>query len=201
MQYRKNVRTRALSASGLAMLVIAGCSTTGGNIESAAALDRAKTSATDSLVFGQLQLVRNGHDVALGDGLRDNPATLHLYRPGDEREIIRDVGSNGEFAWVLPAGTYRVMNVGFRHHGETLTPLTNFSFEASNARAATYVGALTVEVSVDSGYLGLVGTLDSHSVQADCATSCKNTIARLGLNADDIEMSTLRWEGQVAGRN
>lgn len=193
---------RGLHGLGLAaVLAIGGCSTTGTNIDSAAELDAAMTSTSDTVVFGQLHLVRNGHAVQLGEGLRDNPATLRLYRPGDGREFIRHVGADGEFAWVLPAGNYRMTNVGFRHHGDTIEPLTDFSFTATTTKAASFVGELTLEVTVDAGYLGTVGTLDSYDVQGDCADACERMAERLGLDTADVTTSTLRWEGQVARTN
>lgn len=177
---------------------LTGCATTSSSIDSSAELAQATQSKDAGVVFGKFRLVRNGQDVQLGEGVFANSATLHLNQDGDAREIVGKVGRDGQFAWVLQPGDYHITSIVFSHRGEKFSPQTNFAFTASTDHKASYVGTITLETTIDSGYLGLNGIVDRITVKDDCAADCEARLTRLGLSTDELTTSLLRWEGQVA---
>ena len=185
-----------LAATGLA-----GCASTARNIESGETLQKASSAVTDTVVFGKFRLVRNGQEVRLGEGIFANSATLHLHKSGSNREIVGEVGRNGEFAWALAPGSYRMSSIGFSFRGEKVESQTNFNFSLSADHPASYVGTVTLEATFDSGYHGTSGTVDRITVRNDCEAECESRLEELGLASGAVTASLFHWDERIAGRN
>ena len=183
----------------LAAITATGCSTTARSIGNGDELAKAAPTEDQALVFGKFQMVRNGQIVKLGEGLFGNSATLHLYRNGSEQKIAGNVGTGGEFAWLLEPGDYVVSNVGFMIRGDRYEPDADFHFTVSNGSDAVYVGTLTLESTFDSGYFGLSGTVDSYKVDNHCESDCANRLARLGLVDNNPTVALLNEHDRIAG--
>ena len=184
----------------LAMGALSGCATTAKSIDSDATLAKA-ASSTDAVVFGKFRLIRNGHEANVGDGIFATTATLHLYQDGAGKAIVGKVGDDGEFAWALAPGQYRVSSIGFDNRGERAETDTDFTFTVSADHDAVYVGTITLETTFDSGYFGLNGAVDRYTISDDCMSDCSDRLARLGLSADAAAVSLLQQEGQLARSN
>ena len=189
-------------ACAIAVAGLSGCSTTGRHIDSGAELAKISSSASDTVVFGQFRLIRNGQEVRQGEGLFGSSARLTLIGEG-QREIVGKVGRNGEFAWVLPPGEYSVSSLSFGNYGDRnprarLETPTNLSFTVSADKDAAYIGTITLEATLDSGYYGVNGTFDRYTVSNDCGAVGADRRAALGLTADDVAVSLLRQEGRMA---
>lgn len=190
-------------ACAIAAAGISGCSTTGRHIDSGAELAKISSSASDTVVFGQFRLIRNGQEVRQGEGLFGSSARLKLVGEGQGREIVGKVGRNGEFAWVLTPGEYSVSSVsignwGDRNPRERLETPTNLSFTVSADKEAVYIGTITLQATLDSGYYGVGGTFDRYIVSNDCKAVCGDRMAALGLAAEDVTVSLFRQEGRMA---
>lgn len=185
-----------IAAAGLA-----GCASTAKNIESGETLEKAASVATDTIVFGKFRLVRNGEEIRLGEGIFANSATLELQRSGSNGKIVGEVGRDGEFAWALEPGSYRMSSIGFSFRGEKIESPTSFSFAVSSDHPASYVGTIALEATFDSGYHGTSGTVDRITVRNDCETECEQRLMELGLPAGAATASLFHWEGRVASTN
>ena len=184
---------KAMFMSAVCALVVAGmtgCSTTVKSIGSADDL-AAQSTETKNVVLGKFRLVRNGEEVALGDSIFANHATLHLYNAGNAEEIKAQVGRNGEFAWALVPGDYRITNIEFLVRGDTFAPSTKFSFVVEPGNEATYVGTITLVTTFESGYYGLDGVIDSSSVDDDCEADCAAMLARLDMPDEAATVSLI----------
>jgi len=171
-----------ISVSLIGLAGLAGCATTLDSVESAQELADARDTAADSVVFGKFRLVRNGREARLGEGLFANTATLHFYRGDEQQEIVGKVGRDGEFAWMLEPGDYRLVTIGFDNRGERAETSADFEFSVEAGQEAVYIGTLTLEASFDSGYYGLNGTVDDYIVRNDCDTDCASRLAQLGMS-------------------
>jgi hypothetical protein len=180
---------------------MSGCANTAKTIDSGAELAGATSAAADTVVFGKFRLVRNGHEAKLGTSLFANTATLHLYERNGNEQFVGKVGQDGEFAWVLKPGTYRVSGIGFYNRGEKVEPVTDFTFDVPENERAIYVGTVTLETSFDSGYLGVNGTVDSYTIANDCATDCASRLENLGLPADGVMIALMQDNSRYARRN
>ena len=187
----------ALLASGLVFAGLSGCATTAESVDSSAELQEA---AAGHVVFGKFRLVRNGHVVQLNEGILSNTATFSLTRDGVGEEITAKVGEDGEFAWVLAPGQYKVSGIGFNYHGERIKTPANFAFTAAADHGATYVGTITLETSFYSSSYGTIGAVDSFTVANDCASDCKDRLTRLGLSPDDATIALFPQVNQMARR-
>src|SRR6056297_3987782 len=102
-------RLISVAAGGCLLAGLSGCATTAANIDSAAELaresGRESGNPAATVVFGRFELLRNGHDVAFGDGIFASSATLNLAAAGDAQPIVGRIGRDGEFAWALKPGT------------------------------------------------------------------------------------------------
>lgn len=185
----------------LAVAGLAGCASTARNIDSGEVLDRASSAATEGIVFGKFRLVRNGQEIQLGDGIFANSATLHLQKSDNGREIVGEVGRDGEFAWALAPGVYRMSSIGFSFRGEKVESQTNFSFAVSADHRASYVGTVTLEATFHSGYHGTSGTVDRITVRNDCEAGCEKRLAELGLPSAAVTASLFHWDERIAGTN
>jgi len=181
------------------VIMAAGCSTTTKSIDSETELAKALVSPDSAVVFGKFRLVRNGDTVKLGNGIFANSATLRLIQDGVGDTIVGQVGRNGEFAWVLQPGEYRVSNIGFKTRGDTFEPEADFSFTVAPGNDAVYVGTVTLESTMNYGYYALNGTIDSYSVDNDCAADCATRLQKLGLDSDEVVVALLQQEGRLAG--
>ena len=190
----RNIIGKATFMSAVFALVVAGmtgCSTTVKSVGSGDDLAAQSTETDTAVVLGKFQLVRNGEQVALGNSIFANNATLHLYCEDSQEEIKAKVGPNGEFAWVLKPGSYRIANIEFLVRGESFAPKTNFEFVADEANDATYVGTITLVTTFESGYYGMDGVIDSSSIADDCATDCPDMLTRLDMDKDAAKVSLI----------
>lgn len=190
---------RSLTVAGSLALFfgLGGCATTG-SIETAEELARASDGSAGTLVFGRFQLVRNGHDVQLGGGIFANTARLYLQEADERREITGSVGRDGEFAWMLAPGSYRITSIGFRHHGQNIEPMTNFTFTVPDGHRASYAGTIRLEATLDRNYLGTRARVERYTISNDCATECPQRLDEVGLSADEATVALFDWQQQVA---
>jgi len=188
----------AVATSGCLLAGLSGCATTAGNIESAAELAGGAGEPAVTVVFGRFELLRNGHEVAFGDGIFASSATLNLAEAGSVRPIVGQIGRDGEFAWALEPGTYRVTSIGFRYQGQKIQPPTGFTFTVPEGYRASYVGTITLEASFDRGLLGTRAQVERYSISDDCAAECDDRLSRLGLDGDQSTRALFSWERSVA---
>lgn len=191
-------RLIAVATSGCLLAGLSGCATTAGNIDSAAELARETGDPAAAVVFGRFELLRNGHEVAFGDGIFASSATLNLAEAGSARPIVGQIGRDGEFAWALEPGTYRVTSIGFRYQGQKIRPPTGFTFTVPEGYRASYVGTITLEASFDRGLLGTRAQVDRYSISDDCAAECGDRLSRLGVDANQSTRTLFSWERSVA---
>jgi hypothetical protein len=193
---RGQIRKLVIAAGILAISGLAGCATV--SEQMGANVDAEKLAAGDALVVGKLRLVRNGYEVPLGDGLLSNTATLRLYKDGAGDQIIGKVGDNGEFAWPLTAGDYEIASVGFGFRGERLSAPTNLVFTVSEGDRVSYIGTITMEVTLETGYNGTLGSLDRFWIGDDCATDCDRLVSNAGLSSTTATTSLVHWQYRTA---
>ena len=151
-----------------------------------------------ALVFGKFRLLKNGNETKLGEGMFSNVAALRLYRPEDQEEFTGRVGENGEISMKLSPGEYYVNSITFRHQGERIEPETNFRFVVSADHKASYIGTITLETSFSNGYHGMKGSFDRFTVRNDCAESCDQRLAELGLVPQDVAVTLPTWQEHLA---
>lgn len=191
-------RLVSLAAGGCLFAALSGCATTAGNIDSAAELAREARDPAATVVFGRFELLRNGHEVAFGDGIFASSATLNLAEAGSAQPIVGRIGRDGEFAWALEPGTYRVTSIGFRYQGQKIRPPTGFTFTVPDGYRASYVGTITLEASFDRGLLGTRVQVDRYTISDECAAECDGRLNRLGLEANQSTRTLFSWERSVA---
>jgi hypothetical protein len=177
---------------------LTGCSATGNSIDSRVELAKISTNSTDSVVFGKFRLIQNGQETRLGDRFLTASATLNLFDNSEGRAITGKVGRDGEFAWVLPAGDYSVSGISFTKNGKRIETPTNFAFTVARGYDAVYIGTVSLEATLDSGYYGMNGTVDRLTVSDNCSADCSDRLTRLGIETDHPAVALLRQEGQVA---
>ena len=185
-------------ASVAIALGLSACSTMT-SIESGAELARAAPG--EPIVLGRFRLVRNGNDARLGRGPFATRAMLHMAGGKDRREVVGQVGADGEFAWALAPGRYRLTAIGFDSRGERETAQTDFTFVVPADHKAVYIGSITLETTFESGYYGLNGTVEDYGVTNDCAADCARRLHRLGLSANDMTVALLTESYQLARTN
>ena len=188
----RNIILKATFMSAVCALVVAGmtgCSTTVKSLGSGKDLAAQSTEAEPAVVMGKFRLVKNGEEVALGDGIFANNATLHLYCADRETEVNAKVGPNGEFAWALEPGSYRISDIEFMVRGKRFAPTTNFEFVADVNDEVTYIGTITLVTTWEFGHQGVDGVVDSASVDDECATDCAGMLARLDMGQDAATVS------------
>ena len=196
---KKVIRTLANSITYVAAAaLISGCAMTAPSIDHADQLAQTADVTAEKVVLGKFRLVRNGQEVALGEGIFANSAKLHMYLDGADREIVGKVGRDGEFAWALEPGDYTLSSIAFKHRGETIEPATSFAFTVSADRDASYVGTITLETTFSSGYYGTSGVIERFYITDDCATDCSKMLNNLGMADTVAASSLLHWETQVA---
>jgi hypothetical protein len=167
-----------------------GCAATSGDVLTA---DDGKAA-----VFGKFELVKNGQQVRIGEGLFAHHATLLFNEQGADDEIIGKVGRDGEFTWYLAPGDYHVSAVAFSNHGERVEPGVSLNFTVQPDMKAAYIGTIRVESSFDSGYYGTDARLGATTVRDDCWQDCAARLAELNLTEADLYVSILHRPGQVA---
>ena len=190
----RNTILKATFMSAVCALVIfgtSGCSTTVKSMQTGQDLAAQSTETDAAVVLGKFRLVKNGEEVPLGTSVFANNATLHLVCDDSQEEIKAKVGPNGEFAWVLKPGNYRIANIEFLVRGDSFAPSTRFEFVANAENDATYVGTITLVTTFESGYYGLDGVIDSSSITDDCATDCPEMLTRLDMDKDAATVSLI----------
>ncbi len=180
-----NKAAKSAAAVAIAALV-AGCSTTGSIGES------------EHVAFGSLTLISNGHEHSLGDRMLDRHAVLEVRSMIDQRLYSGRVGKEGRFSMALPAGEYVLETVAFEHHDEMIEAPANFRFSLAEQYSSVYIGALTLEASLESGIYGVVGTADRYTVNDHCSTGCSDELNAHGLQASSSGVSLMSWDHQMA---
>jgi len=191
------IRRLSVVAAGCLLAGLAGCAGTAGHIDSADELAREAGNPADTVVFGRFELVRNGHEVDFGGGIFASTATLNLTESDSLKPIVGRIGRDGEFAWVLEPGTYRVTSIGFRYQGQKIQPPTGFTFTVPANSRASYVGTITLEASFERGLLGTHAHVDRYTITDDCATDCDPRLDRLGLTGAQPSRALLSWERSI----
>ena len=191
----RNRHRIVLCTTVLTALGLSACSTMT-SIESGDQL--ADAAPGEPVVFGKFRLVRNGNEANLGTGPFANRAMLHMVNGKDSREIVGQVGDDGEFAWTLAPGRYSLTAIDFDSRGERETADTNFTFTVPADRKAVYIGSITLEATFESGYYGLNGTVDDYRVTNDCAADCEGRLAKLGLSMNDMAVELLTEQYHLA---
>ena len=191
----RNLLTNMMIIAGvLGAAGLSGCAA----ITETAGLDTdSERHAAGSMVIGKFELVRNGQNVPLRDGLFSNSAKLHLQEAGDSREVAVRVGDNGEFALPAMPGDYEISHVTFNFQGEQLQAPTSLVFGVSDDSRASYIGTITLEVTLGSSYHGIVGSYDRFTVRDECATDCERLLSGAGLSPEDAESALAEWRGRV----
>ena len=174
-----------------ASLAVSGCATPARSIDSGEELAKAGMTSGDSLVFGKLEMQRNGETVKISNGLFGYSPTLYLIRESTGERISGAVGAAGEFAWALAPGEYTVSKVSFMNRGEKFEPEIDYRFAVVPGSDTVYIGTITLESTFESGYYGLNGTVDSYSVDDHCESDCADRLARLGLSASETTVALL----------
>jgi len=194
----RNILTNMIIIAGIVGAAgLSGCAA----ITETARLDaESERLAAGSLVVGKFELVRNGEEVPLGDGLFSNTVRMSLIGPGGDKEITVKAGDGGDFAWPLARGEYEISHVAFDFHGERLQAPTNLAFSVSDNVRASYIGSITLEVTLGSGYGGTFGSFDRFRVRNDCATDCDRLFTRAGISSEDTETALVHWRQRVAFR-
>lgn len=184
----RNMMTSALVLLGAGIL--SGCATSGNAGQIA--------DAEKSAVFGDLRLITNGVEERLGNGLFAADAGFRLTHQDTGRNLDGNIGKNGTFEAKLAPGTYRIHTIFFKHHGEIIEAETDFVFTVANNAAATYIGTISLEATLENGAHGIIGTADRFTVRNDCANVCDSRMASVGLPHGDTSVSLAHWVGQVA---
>ena len=180
-----NTATKTAATCAIALLA-AGCSTTG------------HMGDAERVAFGSLTLISNGHEQALGGGLMNQHAKIKVRSLADQRLYSGRTGKDGRFALALPAGDYVLETVAFEHHDELIEAPANFRFSFPQQYKSVYIGALTLEASLESGIYGVVGTADRYTVNDRCSKNCVSELEALGLSASSSGVSLMSWDHQMA---
>ena len=191
----------AISAVLVAVVSLSGCATSATSADVDKHTAQALAAPGETVVFGKFRLIRNGEEAHIDNGFLSTSATLYLRQAGESGKIVGKVGEEGEFAWALEPGNYRVSSISFSNRGERVEPITNFSFSVSGDTEALYIGTVTLETSFDSGFYGLNGVVDGYSVRNDCSSDCAARLERLGLAASDASISLLVEPNPMASIN
>ena len=190
--------TVTLTACVVGLAGLGGCATPAKTVASADDLAGMTAAGSETLVFGKFRLLRNGEEARLGNGIFATSAKLYVNRDGNPQEIVGAVGGDGQFAWALEPGNYRISSIAFDNRGERVEPVTNFAFTVVHGADATYIGTITMEATFESGYYGLSGRVDRYAVIDDCATDCDAQLAALGLSKETATVNLAQQNGQFA---
>lgn len=193
-------RNFTVIVGALAAAALAGCSTTAGTIDNSEELARVSNGA-DSVVFGKFTLVRNGEEARLGDGMFATTASLHVTSADGQGSIIGRVGKDGEFAWALAPGDYRITTIDFDNRGDREETGANLAFTVPADGKPVYIGTIRLEASFDNGYYGTNGAVDDFFVTNDCATDCARRLEALGLPAMAMHVGVVEAQYRLARTN
>ncbi|MEM7500853.1 MAG: hypothetical protein AAF417_02365 [Pseudomonadota bacterium] len=149
-------------------------------------------AADDALVIGKLRIVKNGAEVTLNRGVFGNQASLRLVQLDTQERLDRKVGRDGEIAWDVEPGQYRLEGIDFMVRGERVRAQSNFVLTVTADTAATYVGTVTLEATFDGGHSGLAGSIDRYSVTDECSQDCSVILSRVGLADESLTVALMR---------
>ena len=190
--------TVTIGSVALAM-TLAGCSTTA-SLENGDDLAKS-VNGSETVIFGKLRLVRNGANVDLSDGMFATTATLQLDNASRDHSIVGKVGKDGEFAWALYPGEYRVTSIGHDNRGQHVKTDTGLVLTVPAGEDAVYVGTITVEASFEYGMHVPRGEVEQFRINNDCATDCAARLESLGMSGDDMTVSLVTEQYQLARTN
>lgn len=197
---RRLYRNITVTLGGLALATaLAGCSTTA-SIETSD--DVAKSvNGTETVIFGKLRLVRNGHEAEIGGGLLDTTALLHVDNQQPAHSIVGKVGANGEFAWALEPGDYVISSISFDNRGEHEETDAYFTFTVPPQEDAVYIGTITLDVTLRQGQYGMEGFVENLSINNDCEAHCEERLQALGFTMEQMTVALPQERHQLARTN
>ena len=182
----------------LAAALLAGCGTTA-SIESRE--DFANHASTGTVIFGKFRLIRNGTEANVGNSLFGTTVLIQVDNDRPEHSIVGKVGDDGEFAWALEPGNYVISSIAFDNRGERQETDAHLAFTVSGDHKAVYIGTITLEASLDSGYYGTNGSVDDFQISNDCGSECQARLQALGLSTNDMTVSLMQEQYQLARTN
>ena len=194
-------KVTVISAVLAAVVSLSGCATSAAVVDADKGTAQALAAPGETVVFGKFRLVRNGQEARFNNDLLATSAVLHLRRASEPGRILGKVGEDGEFAWALVPGHYRVSSISFNNRGERVEPITNFSVSVSGDTDAVYIGTVTLEATFNSGYYGINGIVDGYTVRNDCSSDCAARLERLGLDASNSSVSLMAEPSPMASAN
>jgi hypothetical protein len=150
------------------------------------------------LVFGKFRLVKNEYESRLGPGFFGNTAAFTLFRVDDQEEMTVRVGKDGRFSRKLSPGDYHLMEIEFKHQGETIRTDTNYMIHVSGATESNYIGTLTLTAKFDRGYMGVDGVIESFSIADNCENECDSILSELGVSGKSMMTSLPVWQAHFA---
>ena len=106
-------------------------------------------------------------------------------------DVIGRVGKDGEFAWALKPGDYRIAAIDFDNRGEREETAANFAFSVPADGKPVYIGTIQLEASFDSGWYGTNGAVDDVFVKNECATHCARRLEALGLSTTSMHVDVV----------
>ena len=83
----------------------------------------------------------------------------------------------------------------------TAPSLDNADQVAQVADSKVVIGTLTLEATLDSGYLGNSGTIERFAIGNDCSSDCNAMLTALGIADASRTTSLVHWNMQVASTN
>lgn len=176
-------------------ILLSGCAATGAGLDPVKGLDEKQS---DAIVIGKIRLIKNGDEVALGDGMFSTAPRVHMVDVRNDRSVRAKVGDNGEFAWPLQAEYYNVTGIEFLVNGQQILFPTYLTFAPSSTKDATYVGTITLDMDVDSGFYGVTAKAASMNISDECNSMCDRHLANLGLDRNDLDIGLVRPDVSLA---
>lgn len=173
----------SLIALAIAPALLTACAATTQNVDRMAA---ASLPSDETVVIGRLVVIKDGQEMTYSDGPLTSNTRLQLTDARHGTTVRAEVGTGGEFAWPLHPELYRINAIEIIARGQRLVFPTYLSFAASRDMSATYVGTITLEVDIDSGYYGIEAKPESMTVHNDCRADCEAILADLGFDSGDI---------------
>lgn len=169
--------TRVLAGIAAALLA-AGCA-------NSPMLGDALSANKQDNVIGSFGLVKNGHVADFNGQPLGNRAYIHVSNLSMQPITTAMVRRDGNFSLDLQPGNYVIDAITFEHQGEMIESQASFQFDVGN-NDLTYIGAMTLEVSLENSALGIVGTADRITVANSCGANC------------DADIAIMRWNAQTA---
>ena len=147
--------------------------------------------AGNPVVFGKLELVKNDERVSIGDGFLANAPVIYLEREDTGKRVLGKIGVDGEFAWRLAPGDYRVSKISFHNHGQRVETRFRQRFTVDQDSELVYIGTIKLVTRFFAGYHGVDGVV-GYSVRNDCPRDCSTRLEGLGMTEAKPYVALLR---------